>query len=100
MEEVLPKRLIKRPLNLSVQRQVSSGGGLYTMVENTTATLGVRRSLGGRWEADLHGGATRLETSITQLAGGKMDSLLGGFRLSRPLSNGSTFYISYDICTS
>src|SRR5208282_79246 len=91
----ITKEVKKTALDLSVQRVISDSGGLYTMVENTTATLGVRRRLVGRWEAGLHGGATRVETSQVQLGSGKTDALLGGFDLTRPFSNGAAFHVSY-----
>jgi len=91
----ITKEVKKTALDLSVQRVISDSGGLYTMVENTTATLGVRRRLVGRWEAGLHGGATRVETSLVQLGSGKTDALLGGFDLTRPFSNGAAFHVSY-----
>jgi hypothetical protein len=66
------------------------------MVESTTANFGARRRLVGRWEADLQGGASRVETSLLQLASGRTDALLGGFGLEHPLSSGATFRITYD----
>ena len=65
------------------------------MVETTTATLGVRRRLVGRWEASWNAAATRMDTSLVQLASGRTDALTGGFTLNRPLSDNATFHVSY-----
>jgi hypothetical protein len=65
------------------------------MVESTSVTFGVRRRLVGHWEAGLHGGATRLETSLLHLGTGTADALQGGVDLTRPFANGATFHVSY-----
>jgi len=91
----ITKEVKKTALDLSVQRAISDSGGLYTIVENTMANFGVRRRLAGRWEAGLHGGATRAETSLLNLGSGRTDALIGGFDLVRPFSNGSAFHVSY-----
>jgi hypothetical protein len=83
-------------LSLSAQRTVSDGGGTYTLVKNTSLDLGVRRQLMGRWEAAVHIGAARANTSLFQLASGTTNALTGGVRLDRPLSWGATLHASYE----
>jgi len=83
-------------LSLSVQRTVSDGGGVYTLVKSTSLDFGVRRQLIGRWEAAVHIGAARADTSLLQLASGKTNALIGGVRLDRPLSGGATLHASYE----
>lgn len=92
----ITKEVRKTAMNLSLQRIVSDSGGLYTSVINTNASFGVRRRLVGRWEANWQGGAARADTSLFQLANGRTDAVTGGIDLSRPLSVGSVFHISYD----
>jgi hypothetical protein len=92
----ITKEVRKTALNLSLQRFVSDGGGLYTSVKLTNATFGVRRRLVGRWEANCQGGAARADTSLLQFASGRTDALIGVFGLDRPLSRGSVLHISYD----
>jgi hypothetical protein len=92
----ITKEVRKTALDLSVERAVSGSGGLYTLVKSTTGSLGVRRRLVGRWEANLQGGAARADTSLLQFARGRTDALSGIFSLDRPLSRGSVFRISYD----
>ena len=70
--------------------------GCYTSAEYTNATLGVRRRLVGRWEADLRGGAAQVDSSLFQVASERISSLTGGIDLNRPLRSGATFHISYD----
>jgi hypothetical protein len=82
-------------LTFSVQRNVSDGGGLYTSVISTSANLGVRRRLVGRWEADLHGGAERGTTQFSQVGNEKTDVVIGGLDFRRPILNGSILHISY-----
>jgi hypothetical protein len=91
----ITKEVRKTALTFSAQRAVSDGGGLYTSVISTSAILGVRRRLVGRWEADLHGGAARADTSLSQLTNEKSDALTGGIDFMRPLRNGSLLHISY-----
>ena len=92
----ITKEVKKFALDVSAQRTVASGNGLYTLVKSTTASFGVRRRLVGRWEANLQGGAARADTSLLQFASGRTDGLTGVFGLNRPLSRGSVFHISYD----
>jgi hypothetical protein len=92
----ITKEARKTALNLSFQRSVSDGGGLYTSVIYTNATFGVRRQLVGRWEANWQGGAARADTSLFQFASGRTDAVTGLFGFDRPLSRGSVFRISYD----
>ncbi len=92
----ITKEVGKTALNLALQRSVSDGAGLYTSVINTNATFGVRRRLVGHWEADLHGGATRADASLIQLANERTDALTGAIDFSRPLRGGSVLHISYD----
>jgi hypothetical protein len=82
-------------LTFSVQRNVSDGGGLYTSVISTSAYFGVRRRLVGRWEADLHGGAERGDTQLSQVANEKTNVVIGGLDFRRPILNGSILHISY-----
>jgi len=91
----ITKEVRQTALNLSFQRSVSDGGGLYTSVKNTNATLGVRRRLVGRWDAAVNCGAAQVDTSLIQLANEKTDSLIGGIDLSLPLRGASVFHISY-----
>ena len=83
-------------LSVSVQRTVTDGGGVYTLVKSTSLDLGVRRQLIGRWEAAVQIGAARADTSLLQLASGKTNALIGGVRLDRPLSGGATLHASYE----
>jgi hypothetical protein len=92
----ITKEVRKTALDLSVQRTVSGGGGLYALVKSTTASFGVRRRLVGRWEANLQGGAARADTSLLQFASGRTDALTGVFGLGRPLARGARLYISYE----
>jgi hypothetical protein len=92
----ITKEVRKTALNLSLQRIVSDSGGLLTSVIYTNATLGVRRQLVGRWEANFQAAAARADTSLFQSARERIDALTGLFRLDRPLSRGSVFHISYD----
>ncbi len=91
----ITKEVHKTAFDLSAQRTVTSGGGLYTQVIGTTANFGVRRRLVGRWEAAMHGGGARADASLFQIAHGRTDSLTGGIDFSRPLRGGSVFRISY-----
>ena len=92
----ITKEVGKTALNLALQRAVSDGGGVYTSVINNNATFGVRRRLGGHWEADLHGGGAQADTSLFQLSNEKIESLIGGIDFNRPLRGGSVLHISYD----
>ena len=89
------KQVRKTALDLSIQRNVSGGVGLYASTINTTASLGVRQRLVGRWEAALQGGASRLDTSLFRLANEKTDGLNGGITIDRPVLRGSVFRVSY-----
>ena len=91
----ITKKVKKTALDLSVQREASDSGGLYTQVEYTSATFGVRRRIAGRWETDVHGGASRIDTSFLQVGSGRAESLLGGIDFVRPFSNGTRFLVSY-----
>jgi hypothetical protein len=92
----ITKEVQKTALTLSVQRTVTDGGGVYTLVKNTGSDFGVRRRLVGRWEATVHVGVARANTALFQLASGRTDALIGGVRLDRPLSGGATLHVSYD----
>ena len=92
----ITKEVGKTALDLSIQRSVSDGGGVYTSTINTNATFGVRRRLVGHWETDLHGGASRSDASLFQNVNGKIDTLVGGIVFSRPLGGGAVFHASYD----
>jgi hypothetical protein len=91
----ITKEVRDTALDLSVQRSVSSSGGLYALVQFTTASLGVKRRLVGRWEANWRGGAARADNSLFQFASGRTDAVSGLFGLDRALSRGSVFRISY-----
>jgi len=91
----ITKQVRKTAFNLSFQKSVSNGAGLYASAVNTMATLGVRRRLVGRWEASLHCGASRMDTSLFQLTNEKTDGLNGGITINRPVLRGSVFRISY-----
>jgi hypothetical protein len=91
----ITKELNKTAVDASIQRVTSDGGGLYTLVENTMATFGLRRRLVGLWEASLRAGATRVDTSLLQLGSGTAESLMAGVDLVRPFSNGTKFHVSY-----
>jgi hypothetical protein len=91
----ITKQVRKTALDLSFQRSVSSSAGLYASAINTTATLEVRQRLVGRWEADLQGGASQIDTSLFRLTNEKTDALNGGITIDRPVSRGSVFHISY-----
>ena len=90
----ITKQVRKTALDLSARRTVADGNGLYTLVISTTAGLGLRRRLMGRWEAHWHGDVARADTS--QFASGKTDALSGVFGLDRPLSSGATLHVSYE----
>jgi hypothetical protein len=92
----ITQQLRQTALSLSVQRTVSDGGGVYTLVKSTFLDLGVRRQLMGRWEAGVHIGVARADTSLFQLASGTTDALIGGVSLDRPLSGGATLHASYE----
>ena len=92
----ITKEVKNTALDLSLQRSISDSGGLYTSVINTNATFGVRRRLVGHWEAGVHGGGSQADTSLSQLASEKIESLVGGIDFSRPLRGGSVLHISYD----
>ena len=91
----ITKQVRKTALDLSLQRVVFEAAGLYTSVVNTTANLGVRRRLFGRWEADWSLGAMRMDNSLFRNTNGKTDALTGGVGVSRPLLHGSVFHVSY-----
>jgi hypothetical protein len=92
----ITKEVRKTALDLSFQRSVSDGGGLYTSAISTSATFGLRRRLVGHWEVDCHGGAARADASLFHLANGRTDALTGRINISRRFSHGSVFHISYD----
>jgi hypothetical protein len=92
----ITKEVRSTALDLSVQRSVSSSGGLYTLVKSTTASFKVRRRLVGRWEVNWQGSAARADTSLFHSASGRTDAVTGLFGLDRPLSSGSVFRISYE----
>jgi hypothetical protein len=91
----ITKQVRKTAFDLSFQRAVSSGAGLYASAINNVATFGVRRRLVGRWEAALQGGAARIDTSLFQLSNEKTDALSGGININRPVVRGSVFHVSY-----
>jgi hypothetical protein len=91
----ITKQVKKFALDLSARRTVADGNGLYTLVKSTTAGLGLRRRLMGRWEANWHGDAARAETSLFQFASGRTDAVIGVFGLDRPLSSGAMLHVSY-----
>jgi hypothetical protein len=90
----ITKQVRKTALDLSARRTVADGNGLYTLVKSTSAGLGLRRRLMGRWDAHWHGDVARADTS--QFASGKTDALSGVFGLDRPLLSGATLHVSYE----
>jgi hypothetical protein len=92
----ITKEVDKTAFDLSVQRSITGGGGLYTEVIGTSANFGVRRRLLGRWEVAIRGGATRADATLFQIAHQRTDALTGGIDFSRPLRGGSTLRISYE----
>jgi hypothetical protein len=69
---------------------------VYTSAIYTNATFAVRRQLVGHWEADFGTRAARADATLFQLAKGRTDGLTGGIIISRPLSHGAVFHISYE----
>ncbi len=92
----ITKEVRRTAINLSVQRRASDSGGLYGQVEYTSALFGVRRRLVGHWQANLSGGANRIQTTASQFANGRTDSLQGSFELDRTLGNNTSLRISYE----
>jgi hypothetical protein len=92
----ITKEVRTTALELSAQRTVTDGGGLYTLVKSTALDFGVRRRLVGRWEANVHIGAERADAALFQFASGRTNALIGGFGLVRPLWGGATFHASYE----
>jgi len=91
----ITKEVRRTALDLSVQRSISDGGGLYASVIDNTATFGVRRQLVGHWEAGLHGGVAQADPSLFQNANGRTDALTASIGIERPFSHGAVFRISY-----
>lgn len=87
------KQVRTTALNLAVQRSVSDGGGLYTSVINTSASLGVRHRLLGRWEANWQASAGESDTSLL-LVTDKTKAVFGTITFSRPVG-GTTLRVSY-----
>ena len=85
----ITKEVRRTALNLSVQRAVSTGGGLYAQVEQTSANLGIRRRLVGRWEVGVQGTGGINDASLFQGNSSKIESLSGGISFSRPLGSGT-----------
>jgi len=84
-------------LDLSIVRSVTDGSGLYPSVVSTRVFCGARRRLVGPWEAGLRVDAAREQTSFFRFVNGRIDGLIGGVTISRPLlTKGSEFHISYD----
>jgi len=92
----ITKQVRKTALDVSFQRSVADGGGLYTSAIFTNATFGARRRLVGNWEAGLHGGAARADASLFQGGDGRTDALFGGIDIIRPFLHGPIFRISYN----
>jgi hypothetical protein len=93
----ITKQVRRTALDLSIVRSVTDGGGLYTSVVNSRVILGARQRLFGRWEGNLHVGASRLDTSLFEFVNGRIEGLIGGVSMSRPLlSERTVFHISYD----
>jgi hypothetical protein len=91
----ITKQVRKTAFDLSFQRSVSNGAGLYASAINTMATLGVRRRLVGRWQVTLQGGVARIDTSLYKLTNEKTDAFNGGISINRPVLRGSLFHVSY-----
>jgi hypothetical protein len=92
----ITKQVRTTAFSLAAQRAVTDGGGLYTSVQDTTITGAVRQRLFGHWEGGLSLGATKVNTSLFELASYRTDALTAGARIVRPLHNGANFHISYE----
>jgi len=92
----ITKEVRKSAVNLTVQRSVTDGGGYYTSLINTSSTLGVRRRMVGQWDANIHGGAGRADTSLFELATGKTDSVTAGVDFIRPMRGGDVLHVAFD----
>ncbi len=90
------KEVRKTALDLTVQRRITDSGGLYGQVEYTSAAIGVRRRLVGRWEADLRATSTRINTDEAQLGTGRAEAIVGEFDLARQIARDATFRVSYE----
>ena len=93
----ITKEVRNTALDLSAMRSVTDGGGLYSSVVDTRVFFGARRRLAGRWEARLHADAAREDTSLFRSVNGRIEGLIGGVTISRPLlGQGATLRFSYD----
>jgi hypothetical protein len=92
----ITKEVRKTALDLSFQRSISDGGGVYAFAISSNASFAVRRRLIGHWEVDCIAGAARVDASLFRLVNGRTDALTGRINISRPFSHGSVFHISYD----
>lgn len=93
----ITKEVRNTALDFSFIRSVTDGSGLYASVVDTRVFCRVRRRLVGRWEGRLHADAAREETSLFRFVNGRIDGLIGGVTIVRPLFNkGSELHFSYD----
>jgi len=93
----ITKEVRSTAFDLSAIRSVTDGGGLYSSVVDTRVFCGARRRLVGLWQARLHADAAREDTSLFQFVNGRIDGLIGGVIISRPLlTHGSELHISYE----
>jgi hypothetical protein len=93
----ITKEVRKTALDLTITRSVTDGGGLYSSVVDTRVFFGVRRRLVGLWEARVHADAAREETSLFRFVNGRIEGLIGGVSVSRPLlARGATLRFSYE----
>jgi len=86
----ITKEVRNTALDFSFIRSVTDGGGLYAEVVETRVYCRVRRRLVGRWEGSLHADAAREEPSLFQFENGRIDGLMGGVAIVRPLFNKSS----------
>ena len=93
----ITKEVRNTALDFSFVRSVTDGSGVYASVVDTRVFCRVRRRLVGRWEGRLHADAAREETSLFQFVNGRIDGLIGGVTIVRPLFNKSAeLRFSYD----
>jgi hypothetical protein len=92
----ITKEVRNTAFEISLQRSVSDGGGLYPSVSNNRAVFGIRRRVVGQWEADVRGVATRADASLYRTGGGVIDNVIAGVDLHRSLSRGAVFHVSYN----
>jgi hypothetical protein len=91
----LTKRLDKTAFELSVQRQVSSGGGLLGAVVGSSVGASVRRRLPGRWDAGWSAGYA-INRSLGTFFQGRYQSLTAGTGFEHSLTEKLSVRVGYD----